>query len=123
MKVCEVEGCSGAVVARRMCNMHYLRNKRHGAPGGAETLRPGIPTYGAVHERLRVTRGSAKAFQCVAEGCEKGAQEWAYDHKDKAHYVTAHGSPFSNDLSHYMPMCCACHRRLDQGALYEQAVQ
>lgn len=69
------------------------------------------PTYGAVHTRLRVSRGSASGHPCA--DCGAPAEQWSYDHKDPDALVSDAGHPYSLDFAHYVPRCCSCHRTYD----------
>ena len=40
IKICAVEGCEREAIARGFCNMHYLRVKRTGNPGGPGSKTP-----------------------------------------------------------------------------------
>jgi hypothetical protein len=72
-------------------------------------------TYGAVHVRLRKTRGAAAAHPC--QHCGGEATDWAYDRTDPKPLtgLTAQGRPveYSAELSRYIPLCRPCHSRFD----------
>lgn len=69
------------------------------------------PSYGAIHTRLAVARGSARTHACV--DCGGSADQWSYDHDDPDEMISSLGHPYSGDLDHYLPRCCSCHRAFD----------
>ena len=73
--------------------------------------RTATPSYGAIHSRLRITRGPAGDNRCV--DCGDRAEQWSYDHDDPNALVSEIGHPYSADLAHYEARCCSCHRRFD----------
>ena len=84
-------------------------------PGGGQR-RPGIATYAAIHDRVRNSKGIARACKCV--DCDGQAHEWSYDGNDpnetigptgRGGYVVA----YSQHVEHYEPRCRRCHRRRD----------
>lgn len=110
------------------CKMHMTRLSKHGDPHHhiprAERNFPRGPdhhfwtgenvSYSGVHLRLRATRGSASAHECI--DCNRVAQQWSYDRKDSAEKQSEFG-PYSADLNHYEPRCISCHKRFDLGAV------
>lgn len=71
-------------------------------------------SYGAVHRRLRKSRGSARNFRCV--DCGGPAAQWSYDGNDPEELYGPSGrniSPYSTDPDRYQPRCSACHGRYD----------
>lgn len=61
-------------------------------------------------------RGKAKEHVCT---CGKPAQEWAYMGDDDEKIATAAyelGKVYSQNLDAYIPLCCSCHRKMDQKA-------
>lgn len=74
------------------------------------------------HLRIRAQRGPARDHRC--QYCGVPAQQWAYDYCDRAERrgkpkwrtVFSRGSLYSQDPSHYLPLCVGCHIRLDRSA-------
>jgi len=65
-------------------------------------------TYNAVHQRLRLDRGSAASWCC--SGCSCPAAQWSYvggDPNEKTDKSNQCG--YSTDLDFYTPRCRACH--------------
>ncbi len=118
---CAVEGCEKPR-AGRYCPMHEARIRRHGDPNAVihqrdRSLRRGkdhpmwteVPSYSAVHLRLRKSRGPASAQTCK---CGKPAAQWAFvGPVDGA--LVERGMPYSADLGQYDPMCVSCHKSMD----------
>lgn len=97
-----------------MCEKHYQRWRKHGDALAAPTPYQWTgdeASYGAVHFRLRKSRGKASALSCVR--CGSPAEHWSYDHSDPRQKIDPGGRPYSTDLSRYRPMCAACHRQMD----------
>lgn len=67
-------------------------------------------TNGHVHRLLRQKFGPARDHAC---SCGAPAEEWAYQHTSKNELKDEKGSPYSEDLADYAPMCKRCHRNLD----------
>ena len=70
-------------------------------------------TYGAVHHRMRNSRGKASTYTCE---CGEQAEQWAYDHSDPdAVEGVWHGQIviYSLDYDHYDPLCRSCHVKRD----------
>lgn len=65
-----------------------------------------IPTYGAVHGRLRALHGPARNHLCVS--CREPAAHWAYDGGCE-HELIEDGMPYTPHLVHYRPLCARCH--------------
>lgn len=71
-------------------------------------------SHAHAHTLLWQWRGSASTYGCAV--CPARAQHWAYDHADECELVAGGvmgGARYSVDMSHYQPMCMACHRRFD----------
>jgi hypothetical protein len=68
-------------------------------------------TYGAAHDRVRASLGSARRHTCVA--CGEPADDWAYNHADPEEKTSPDGYPYSVNPQHYQPMCVPCHRHFD----------
>ena len=66
-----------------------------------------IPTYEAIHHRLRRHFGSASGRICAY--CGSQAAEWALIGEPK----WLDPRPYTDDLDAYTPLCDQCHRRLD----------
>lgn len=99
---------------RGMCNAHYERQRLTGDALADKPVRAwGADDvgYGAVHVRLRRTKGHASTFACVQ--CGDQAEEWAYMGGSSAERQEK-GLPYSTDLSTYQPMCKRCHRAKDK---------
>lgn len=124
--ICAVETCDsllGKSGAHGYCRKHVYRFRMNGDP--MVTRSPGGPkgeansgwrgddiAYPAVHRRLRVLRGRAAEFRCVE--CSRAAHHWAYQHTaSDEKFCEKTGNPYTTDLSHYEPMCRACHAQLD----------
>ena len=116
--VCIVDACEERSKTRQMCKVHYQRWWRYGDPLVVTLADHGrawtgdAVGYAGVHSRLRVERGKAAEQICVR--CGGSADEWAYDHaapNEQQDETT--GKPYSTDLSHYLPLCLADHRRFD----------
>lgn len=69
-------------------------------------------SYEQVHDRLKSTRGRAATHRCV--GCGEQARDWAYNHSEPEPLISKKGSPYSQDLKAYDPMCSPCHKRRDR---------
>lgn len=65
-----------------------------------------VPSYEAVHKRLRKARGVARDHLC-AFGCGRQAEHWAYDGQAEDEIVNHYR--YSLDFSHYRPLCRPCH--------------
>lgn len=122
-----MEGCdAGGIIKRGMCTLHYQRQMKHGDPmtviSREYATGPDHPcwvgdaaAYRTVHSRLDRERGQAKTHACTV--CAEPADQWAYDHQDPDERAgIVHDGfevPYSVNLRHYVPLCHACHRRLD----------
>ena len=65
-----------------------------------------IPSYEAIHDRLRTLRGPARNYLCVS--CRGPAKHWAYDGGCE-HELIEDGMPYTPHLPHYRPLCVRCH--------------
>jgi hypothetical protein len=72
-----------------------------------------VPTYSALHQRLRRERGRAQDHRCVEPGCEAQATQWGYLYGDPAP-IREGGRTYSLDLAEYAPFCRAHHDALDR---------
>jgi hypothetical protein len=122
--ICTVDGCGKFVQGHGFCTLHYKR-WRKGTPFdvGAGWTRRGerngnwseSPSYGAIHQRLYIQRGSASKQPCV--DCGQQAKDWSYNKSGvgETEGVNAQGRSikYSTDLDQYEPRCALCHRRLD----------
>jgi hypothetical protein len=96
--------------------MHWLRLKKRNDPnfeyvGDVVARWTGDDaTYMAVHQRLRIRRGSAKLHKCV--DCGLDAKQWSYEHNDPNEKSSELG-PYSTDLNYYSPRCISCHKKFD----------
>ncbi len=68
-----------------------------------------LPSYSALHKRLRGRYGPAKHHACV--WCGRTADQWAYQHTDPDEIHDGH--LWSADESHYQAMCRKHHQQLD----------
>lgn len=116
---CTIGDCNQPQCARKMCQKHYARWRRHGDPlkvvvlSGAShgSWKGDAASYKGVHTRLTKERGSARNHTCF-ECREQPATEWAYDHTDPNERMGTDG-PYSVDLNRYEPLCVPCHRNSD----------
>lgn len=107
-----------------LCNLHGQRLRAHGDPtivwpnvrSGAEHHQwaGDDAGYGAVHERIRATRGPATDYPCRA--CGLPARWWCYDGKAPDQRPSPNG-PYSYHLNHYRPLCGPCQGRYMVGEL------
>lgn len=118
---CAVDGCPSTVLAKGLCNTHYLRVKKHGDPHrvdpGGRPTKGERPSWTAIHKRIDRTRGKATGFVCI--DCTGPAREWSYDNADPNELVDRTRRwplRYSLDLAHYAPRCTPCHRRFDRKA-------
>ena len=65
-----------------------------------------IPTYGAIHGRLRALHGPARNYLCVS--CREPAAHWAYGGGCE-HELIENGMPYTPHLPEYRPLCLKCH--------------
>jgi len=70
-----------------------------------------VPTYSAIHQRLRYHRGRASDLPCTH--CADRAREWALIGEPK--WFDSRRRPYTDDLNAYTPLCGSCHQRLDRG--------
>ena len=70
-----------------------------------------VPTYTAIHQRLRYHRGPARKLPCAH--CSGMAHHWAFTGEPK--WYDDHGRPYTDDLNAYTSLCGSCHQRLDAG--------
>lgn len=120
---CQVEGCDRKHFGRGYCQTHRYRWAENGDPlvtrkhpgvyGESNPIWKGDEAgYSAVHYRLIRSRGSARDYDCVR--CGDIACDWAYNHSaEHEKRDEASGLPYSTDLSDYLPLCRACHMKLD----------
>lgn len=75
-------------------------------------IQPRPKTYDQVHHGLQWVFGPASQHLCIS--CGEQASDWAYQYTagDKEQKSET-GSPYSDDLNHYAPMCRSCHRSFD----------
>lgn len=113
--VCSVDGCPRPHAGLGYCDTHLQRFRKRGTvdlPHDRGRRWTGDDaTYAAVHIRLRLERGPAKAQTCVT--CGAPAQHWAFDHDTADVMYDPRGLPYTTDLDRYQPMCQPCHRRMD----------
>jgi hypothetical protein len=115
---CRVDGCAKeprSLEGNGLCDMHYRRLLRNGAPEALAQMgrhRGTGASYNAVHLRLGRDRGQAKTFPCV--DCGERARTWSYDHADPGEIFDDLGRPYSLNQDHYQPRCGSCHNRFDR---------
>lgn len=115
---CLIAGCERRARSRGYCNTHAERLRLRGSldtPGpksGPESpnWKNGSISYRTAHTRVAKERGAASDFECQ---CGRQAIEWAYDHADPRELSSAKGN-YSQDPSHYVAMCKACHIAFDK---------
>ena len=113
--MCRIKDCSRKTHGNGLCSMHYKRWRRTGEPEvkHVANFKGDDAGYLAIHVRLRKTKGLASAHKCE---CGARADEWSYTKQDPAQkwdIVSGVKVPYSTDLSHYMPRCFSCHRKVD----------
>ncbi|OZB83832.1 hypothetical protein [Microbacterium sp. 13-71-7] len=75
-------------------------------------------TYGAIHSRLRRTRGRAAGYACTAEGCDRPARYWSWDRRGPSRTgLNADGRPvvWGTDIATYSPRCPQHAAFIDHG--------
>lgn len=118
--ICRHEGCDTPARSKHLCQKHYWRVHDHGieAIDRVTIFDPRhVVGYSAVHRALRFKRGPARNLDCTH--CGGTAEQWAFDHQveplfDENHY----GSPYTTDISHYIPLCIKCHTAFDSKFTY-----
>lgn len=122
--LCKREGCTSRNRAYGLCRKHLNEDRKE--KGRAFTTRAGSPysleecSYGALHLRLSVAKGSAKDYPCAICGTDEGRREWAYNNVESANERTVPDGPYwgikySLDPDDYFPACIPCHRGFDRG--------
>lgn len=111
---CGAPECDREARARGLCFGHYQRLKKGQPldPPLQQRSKREVPTYSALHQRLRRVRGRAQDHPCAEHGCGEQATQWAYLHLD-LDPVREKGRTYSLDLSLYAPMCRRHHDALD----------
>lgn len=118
MRSCDIEDCERRGRRLGLCDMHYMRKRRHGdtdyeGPGRGvrgSNWKGDEVGYTAAHRRVIALHGSASKHMCAH--CLGQASDWAYDHLDPDEKTEARGT-YSPDPSHYLPLCRWCHRAFD----------
>lgn len=123
---CKVEGCAGKHNAKGLCATHYIQWR-------IERTEPVVVTdggsvgYTAAHRRVSLHNGPAAKHQCMHCGAE--AKQWAYDNADPNEMIanlkvrkSLLRLRYSQDPSHYIPLCIQCHRVFDKAARSGEAV-
>ena len=106
---CHIDNCTKTEVSHGLCSTHLARYYRWGDP---YYYAYGHDGYTAVHNRVRKQRGQPRDHECA--GCNiKRADEWAYDHRDPNEKRGTSGMLFSDDETHYIPLCRRCHKKFD----------
>jgi hypothetical protein len=119
---CEIVGCERPREGR-YCPMHRCRIQRHGDPdvyihqrdrdlprGEAHPHWTPIPSYSAIHQRLKNRRGPATRYACK---CGQPARQWAYTGPRSP----GERLPHEACLDLYVPMCVACHKSMDMARI------
>lgn len=72
--------------------------------------------YEAVHARKARESGKAREHPCSAEGCQRRADDWAWDHSGPIQTGLVAGVPrtWGTDTSTYRALCRSHHQRLDK---------
>jgi hypothetical protein len=132
---CAATSCTKYALYNGYCRPHYYRVRTYGDPLGGGPLRvltapPGSDacSYTAAHTRVRKQRGSASAYPCAAEGCDKQAQQWAYRHdcpREQTGYIRHPRGvdmlvAWSPDPEAYEPLCCSHHVTADKARVRER---
>lgn len=125
---CDVAECQEPKIAKGFCAVHAARMRRTGTTDlvgrrkGADNYMWGGDdvSYGAVHLRLRRSRGPAKELACMA--CGGAASQWAYDHCDPDEKQSDRG-PYSTNLDHYQALCTPCHKMFDLERLGKKSLK
>lgn len=118
MGPCIFPGCENLRNTEGYCTTHYSRILRYGDPAVVQYsgFKGDEVGYLGVHCRLREKRGNADAHPCSM--CDRRAKDWAYAHTDKdVRYDPKTGYPYSLKLTHYIPLCRSCHKRLDASTI------
>lgn len=69
--------------------------------------------YGAIHKRLKMSRGRAAEYRC-AENCGRQAEHWSYDgYCSREKYDAKRRCPYCPHVDHYQPRCRPCHSHWD----------
>ena len=99
--------CGEPARARKLCNKHYLRWKKHGDP--QVVLKPGVKpnyeldSYGAQHYHVRVIRGTPSCCEHCGTNDPDLWYEWAFNHIGDR-----------NNVEDYIRLCRSCHRKFDE---------
>ena len=118
-KRCSVDECMRPHHAYGYCSVHAARHKRYGDPSVVRDVPRrsdhhkwlDVPTYAAVHFRLKAERGPASQRRCV--DCGDRAAHWSYGYGSQDEQVDDRSMAFSSDLSYYHPRCVRCHKAYD----------
>lgn len=112
---CSVADCESSCRCRGLCEKHYRAWKKWGDPlfvGRIGGVLSASPSYAAVHDRLRKSRGGAATHACV--DCGGQARDWSYMGGAPDEMVDPRsGLTYSTDPDFYEPRCRDCHARLD----------
>lgn len=69
---CSIDGCNGAIVARQLCNKHYIRLMRHGSPlasiRGLNRSAPVVPSDGSPVVKSGRDRNKQVLLKCIRCG-------------------------------------------------------
>lgn len=114
--------CGSPVKTRGRCMPCYLKwrkSEEFTKKTGVDSDK--LPTYEAVHQRVRKVFGAASQQTCV--GCSSQAEQWAYDGTDPTEVWStqpwsnrngASIAAYSRYPEFYMPMCRSCHTKRDR---------
>jgi hypothetical protein len=103
----------------RLTDKAVKRGHHTAATRGYDTLPEGKPpTYGAMHYRVKKSKGPAKNYPC--DHCGGPAEHWAYDNDDpfEIRQFSSEGwgndCAYSTEVEHYIPLCAKDHSAFDR---------
>jgi hypothetical protein len=109
----------------RSCGDRRKHPKNYATPRASQERAPAppdaVPSYDAMHGRVRRARGSANEHACV--GCGAPAHDWAFTYPDgRSWYASVRPGDgmYGTSVDDYEPKCRSCHRR-DDSARHAEA--